>query len=240
MRIQKNDRFSLILVGTILCYFLSMVALQEFVPGIGRDGTERPMPAFVKFYSSYNIHDYRGKFYGVPVTQKFNWTQGDPEIVRKALEASGAILSGNSANQIQQKINFFQGKTFNFSKPSMLKSVFWLNLVGYKNKAYLIQKGHEFDPNKVLPENEIMSISHVSGLADIKGKLIHLNNFFSAPLIFEVRSNMNIIGFKNHLYAVPFGLEIDFANISSEKEAKIIKAETYHKLTELLSRNSKH
>ena len=235
MQIQKKDLFSLIFVGTLFCYFIAMLALKQFHPAVGQ--RDHPMPVPVKFYSTYNILNYMGKVYGVPAKKQFDWTSGNIATVKKRLEKSRSILSGRSVYEVEQKINFVKGDKYNFIEPSNLRSVFWFNLVGYKNRAYLIKWGDKFNPTKI--DKKTKYIFHISELKDVRRKLMRLKYFFSVPLLLGVEPNLNIVGFKNFVYAVPHGMKIDFDNIPMGVEKKLRKADTYFKLMESLRLNPK-
>jgi hypothetical protein len=236
MQIQKKDLFSLIFVGTLFCYFIAMLALKQFYPSVGHHD-QQPMPSPVKIYSTYDILNYMGKVYGVPAKKQFNWTSGNIATVRKRLEKSRSILSGRSVYEVEQKINFFKGDKYNFTEPSNLRSVLWFNLIGYKNRAYLIKFGDKFNPTKI--DKKTKYIGYVSELKDLRWKLMRLKYFFSVPLLIDVKSNLNIVGFKKFVYAVPHGMKIDFNNIPEGIEKKLRKADTYFKLMESLGLNPK-
>ena len=191
-------------------------------------------PSYNSFHSGYNILNHRGKFYGVPSGDKFDWERADSIVENQGLNIATFVVRGETAYDVEQKVNFFRGEKFYFPTPSILKSILWLNLVGYQNGAYLVRKGVDVHFQKDPLPVDVVYIAHVSELREKLRNLITSKTFFSLPLKFQTHSNINIVGFRGLFYGVPQGLDVEWNNSLSTYEEKLLKEETYYQLAQSL------
>lgn len=175
-------------------------------------------PKLLESWNNHNIIKYKNRFWSIP------HNLGEVDVTQQDAWDDPSITSADSLEEIKRLIEEKAGMT---AAPKLIEEWNNHNIIKYKNRFWgiplvlgkidLMKKKNQKNP----------SIISADTLDDAKSLIDESIALMAAPELIEMRSNFNIVKYKNRFWSIPHALgEADITKQNIRENTSVLSAET--------------